>query len=225
MEKMIPTSAFLIGAVVLTCRFGIVGFPRNVQELKANVRDRIRLGLDLRGGMHLILQVHVDDAVNVKSDQDLERLRDELKAKSILYAECNKIDISHIAIKGAPQDKTQDVQNLVSGQFSDWDLARGPIDPATKTVSLTMGLKVSEVTTIRNQALEQARTTIENRINQLGLTEPVIADYGSHEDYELVVELPGVEDSARVRDIIQSTALLELKIEIGRASCRERGEM
>ncbi|PYV21381.1 MAG: protein translocase subunit SecD, partial [Acidobacteria bacterium] len=53
---------------------------------------------------------------------------------------------------------------------------------------------------------------IENRINQLGLTEPVVADYGKHEDYELVVELPGVEDSARVRDIIQSTALLEFKI-------------
>ena len=212
MEKKIQTRAILIGAVVVACLFGVIGFPRNVQELKANVRDRIRLGLDLRGGMHLILQVHVDDAVNVKSDQDLERLRDELKAKSIPYAECNKIDISHIAIKGMPQDKTQEVQNLVSAQFSDWDLARGPIDPATKTVSLTMGVKTSEVTTIRNQALEQARTTIENRINQLGLTEPVVADYGKHEDYELVVELPGVEDSARVRDIIQSTALLEFKI-------------
>ena len=100
MEKKIQTRAILIGAVVLACLFGIVGFPRNVQELKANVRDRIRLGLDLRGGMHLILQVHVDDAVNVKSDQDLERLRDELKAKSIPYAECNKIDISHIATHG-----------------------------------------------------------------------------------------------------------------------------
>jgi preprotein translocase subunit SecD len=212
MEKKIQTRVILIGAVMLVCLFGIIGFPRNVEQLKQNVRDRIRLGLDLKGGTHLILQVHVEDAVNVTSDQALERLRDELKAKNIPYSDCDKTDSTHLVLKGVPQDKAQDVQALASQQFSDWDLARGPIDPATKTQTFTVGLKTSEVATIRSQALEQARTTIENRINQLGLTEPVVADYGTPEDFELVVELPGVDDFTRVRDIIQNTALLELKI-------------
>jgi preprotein translocase subunit SecD len=74
-----------------------------------------------------------------------------------------------------------------------------------------LSLKASAVANIRNQALEQSKNTIRNRIDQLGVTEPTIADYGQG-DYELVVQLPGVDDPTRVKDIIQSTAMLTLKI-------------
>ena len=67
----------LVAAVVVVCVLGIIGFPKNVQQLKENVRDRIRLGLDLKGGIHMVLQVHVEDAVNITSDQVLERLRED----------------------------------------------------------------------------------------------------------------------------------------------------
>ena len=73
-------------------------------------------------------------------------------------------------------------------------------------------LKVSAAASIRDQALVQARETIRRRIDALGVAEPTIAEYGQQGDYELVVQLPGVDDPTRVKDIMQSTALLELKL-------------
>ncbi len=213
METKLRTRVILIVVVVVACLGGITwgsgltGFPRNFQQLKENVRNNIRLGLDLKGGTHLILQVQVEDAVNVTADLALERLRDELKAKNIVYADIQKTDSTHILIKGIPPEKSADVQTLASEQFSDWDLSRVPGDPNARVLAM----KVSSAAQIRTQALLQAMTTIRNRIDQLGVTEPTIAEYGQGES-ELVVQLPGVDDPSRVKDIIQSTALLELKI-------------
>src|SRR2546425_9594879 len=81
MESKLKGRVLVILLVFLVCVFGIVGFPRNLIQLKDNLRSRIRLGLDLKGDTHLILQVQVEDAVNAVTDQALERLRDELRAK------------------------------------------------------------------------------------------------------------------------------------------------
>ena len=212
MSEKIQTRVIIILVAILLCIVGIVGLPKNVQQLKANVQDRIHLGLDLKGGTHLVLRVHVDDAVKVTTDEDLERLKDELKAKNIPYADVLKTDDTHIVLKGVPQNKAQDIQALVSAGLSKWDLARGPVDPPTGTLSFNLGFKTSELTALRTQTLEQARETITNRIDQFGVMESVVADYGTAEDHELVVELPSVDDPTRVKDLIQATALLELKI-------------
>jgi len=214
METKIRTRAISIGVVIVVCILGIIGFPKNFQELKDNVRSRIRMGLDLKGGTHLVLQVQVEDAVNITADQVLERLKEELRAKNLPYADIAKADDTQaqppkhrIIIKGIPQDKGGDVQTLVSEQFSDWDLSRVPGEPT----SWMLALKTTAAANNRNQALLQAMNTIRNRVDQLGVTEPTIAEYGQS-DYELVVQLPGVDDPTRVKDIIQSTALLELKL-------------
>lgn len=206
-----------VAVVIVACLLGIVGLPKNFQQLKDNIRDRIRLGLDLKGGTHLILQVQVEDAVNITSDQTLERLKDELKAKNVPYADIQKVDSTHVLIKGIPQDKSSDLQALTSEQFSDWDLSRVPGDQTSRMLTL----KVTSTANIRNQALLQAMNTIRRRVDELGVTEPTIAEYGQG-DYELVVQLPGVDDPTRVKDIIQSTALLELKlVQDGPYSSRE----
>src|SRR5579863_2750880 len=213
MDSKIKGRFLFILGVILVCVLGLVwgngltGLPLNITQLRENLRNRIRLGLDLRGGTHLILQVHVEDAVNITSDETIDRLKDELKTKNIPYDQIQKTDSTHILIKGIPQEKSGDFQSLVASQFTDWDPGQVPGDLQAR--GLTM--KGSAAATLRNQALEQAKETISNRINQLGVQEPEIADYGQG-DYELVVQLPGVDDSTRVRDIIQSTALLELKI-------------
>jgi preprotein translocase subunit SecD len=214
----IRNRAIIIAAVLLLCVFGIIcypageheflGFPRSYQRLKENIRNRIRLGLDLKGGTHLVLQVQVEDAVNITNDLTRERLADELRAKNIPYADLQKVDSTHILIKGIPQEKSSDVQALASEQFPDWDLSREAGDPLARRLTL----RNSAAAAIRSQALEQSRNTIRNRIDQLGVTEPTIADYGGQTDYELVVQLPGVDDPGRVKDIIQSTAMLTLKI-------------
>ncbi len=214
METKIRTRAISIAIVIVICILGIIGFPKNVQELKDNVRSRIRLGLDLKGGTHLVLLVHVEDAVNVTAGQTQERLLDELKARNIPYVNIQKADDTQsqppqhrITIKGVPQEKASDLQAISSEQFSDWNLSRMPGD----TTGWMLALKTTAAANIRNQALLQSMNTIRNRIDQLGVTEPTIAEYGTN-DYELVVQLPGVDDPTRVKDIIQSTAMLELKL-------------
>ena len=217
---------FLLAVVMVACILGIIGFPKNFQELKDNVRSRIRLGLDLKGGTHLVLQVHVEDAVNITADQALERMKDELKAKNVPFADVQKADDTQaqppkhrILIKGVPQEKTSDLQTLASEQFSDWDLSRVPGD----ATGWMLSLKTTAAANIRNQALMQSMNTIRNRVDQLGVTEPTIAEYGGQGDFELVVELPGVDDPTRVKDIIQSTGASGVEAGSGRALPKPRG--
>jgi preprotein translocase subunit SecD len=216
----IRNRVIIIAAVLLLCILGIicypaseqetVGFPMTYQRLKENVRNRIRMGLDLKGGTHLVLQVQVEDAISVTVDLAQERLRDELKAKGIpanveKKAEGGK---TYLLITGIPLEKSGDMKTLAAEQFPDWVLAGKAGDPLARELSL----KASAAAALRTQALEQSKTTIRNRIDQLGVTEPTIAEYGGQTDYELVVQLPGVDDPGRVKDIIQSTAMLTLKI-------------
>ena len=186
MEFKIRNRVIFIGLVVVASILGIIGFPKNIQELKENVRSRIHLGLDLKGGTHLVLQVHVEDAVNITADQGLERLTDELKAKNIPFADIQKADdtkaqppVHRVLMKGIPQERTSDLQTLAGEQFSDWDLARVPGD----ATGWMLSLKTTAAANIRNQALMQSMN-----------------------------ELPQVDDPTRVRDIMQSQALLELKL-------------
>jgi preprotein translocase subunit SecD len=207
MEK-VRTRAVVILVVLLVCVVGIVGLPRNFQQLKQNISDRIHFGLDLKGGTHLVLQVHVDDAVNLVTDQALERIRDGLRNKNIAYTDVHKVDLTHILIKGLPQNRIADLQTLVNDQFSDWQLEGVPGDASSRQLAL----KTSSLATIRNSTLDQAMDTINRRINAYGVVEANVAHYGSQGDYELVVELPDVTDPTRVREIIQQTAMLEFKI-------------
>ncbi len=208
MDKSLRGRFGVVLFVILVCVLGITGFPRNVQQLKEALQNRIHLGLDLKGGTHLILQVQVEDAVNATTDQAVERLRDEMKAKGIPSADLSRADSTHLQIKGVPDEKVQDLKALVSDQFSDWDLTSAAGDPHSRVLAM----KVTAAAGIRNQALLQSMNTIRNRVDRLGVAEPTIAEYGGLGDYELVVQLPGVDDPTRVKDIIQSTAMLELKI-------------
>jgi len=208
MEKSIRNRALVILGALIICLFAIIGFPKNISELKQNVADRIRLGLDLKGGTHLVVQVKVEDAVNATADQAIERFKDELKKRNIPYADIEKTDSTHILIKGVPQERSQDVQALATEQFSDWDLSRVSGDASARVLAL----KASAAAAIRTATVEQAMNTINNRINRLGIAEPTIAEYGKADDYELVIELPGLDDPTRVRDVIQAQAMLELSI-------------
>ncbi|MGD0225048.1 MAG: protein translocase subunit SecD [Terriglobia bacterium] len=215
METKIRGRAIFILVVIVACILGIIGLPKNVQELKDNVHNRIHLGLDLQGGTDQILQVQVEDAVNITAGEALERVKDELKAKNIPYADVQSDDdktenppIHRILIKGIPQERSADLQALATDQFSDWDLVRVPGDLTARELVL----RTSAAATVRNQALMQAMDTIRRRIDALGVAEPTIAEYGQEGDFELVVQLPGVDDPTRVKDIMQSTALLELKL-------------
>jgi preprotein translocase subunit SecD len=208
MERKIRNRAILILAVVLACVFGIIGFPSNIHKLEQNLANRIRLGLDLKGGTYLVLQVHVEDAINNTTGSAVARLQDELNTRNIPAAGIRKLDGTHILIKGIPQSQWDNVQAVVQDQFPDYRLEQAPGDPTARMLVM----KTSAEVQIKSDAYTEARATIDRRVNALGIAESYTADYGQSGSYQLVVELPDVTDPARVRSIIQSTAMLELSL-------------
>src|SRR5260370_19487955 len=97
MQKNLPSKTIIIAATNRLCIYGIIGLPKSKAELLKNVQDNVRLGLDLRGGSHLILQVQVQDAVKAEADQVLERVKDELNKAGIDYARLDRNDPIRIA--------------------------------------------------------------------------------------------------------------------------------
>ena len=176
--------------------------------LMAGLQQNIHLGLDLRGGTHLVLQVQVNDAVNAETDQTIERLKDALKKKNIAYGDILKLDPANdpqsITLRGVDMGAAGDLRSIISDQFTEYDLVSG----AGNTWTVT--LKPAVLDALKNRAVEQAIETIRNRIDQLGVSEPVIQEQGIGE-YQILVQLPGVDDPARVKEVMQSTAMLEIR--------------
>ena len=210
MNKTLLWKTLFIIAVMLVFLFGIFGLPKGVSgtALKAALQDRIHLGLDLKGGTHLILQVKVDEAVNSDTDRAVETLKDQLRAKNIAYGDVSKPDPTkapeRIVIKGVPSEAAGDLRNIVQDRLAEYDLNSGPEN------SWVLTMKPSALNDLKNRAVQQAIETIRNRIDQLGVSEPVIEEHGLGQ-YQILVQLPGVDDPARVRGIIQNTAMLEIR--------------
>ena len=212
--KNLSWKLIVIVAVLLLFVAGIVGIPKDWsgQGLIASVKNQIHLGLDLRGGTHLILQVKVNDAVNVDSDNAIARLKDEMRTRKIAYADMLKPDpVNHpetIVVKGVPPEQTSDFKSIVADRLPEYEPSSGAEN------SWTVSMKAQNLADLKNQAVTQAIETIRNRIDALGVSEPVIQEHGLGQ-YQILVQLPGVDDPARVKDIIQSTAMLELKLSLG----------
>ena len=210
MNKNLGWKLGLVAAILLAFLFGIFGIPKDLSAkgLVASLQDRIHLGLDLKGGTHLILQVQVNDAVNADSDRAVERLKEALRTKKINYADISKPDPVNspdkIVIKGVPPESSSDLRSIVSDRLSEYEAASGAEN------SWTLTMKPQSLVSLKNQAVQQAIETIRNRIDQLGVSEPVIEEHGLGQ-YQILVQLPGVDDPARVKEIMQSTAMLEIR--------------
>src|SRR5271157_1102103 len=210
MNKNLLAKTILIIAVLIAFLFGIFGIPSSLsgKGLLAALQSRIHLGLDLKGGTHLILQVQVNDAVNAETDRAVERLKDDLKSRNVNYAEITKPnpqqDPQLVVLKGIPPESSNELRSLVTDRLPDYDLTSGAEN------SWTLQLKSAAVKDMKDKAVQQAIETIRNRIDQLGVSEPVIQEHGLG-DYQILVQLPGVDDPARVKEIMQSTAMLEIR--------------
>jgi preprotein translocase subunit SecD len=210
MNKNLRWKVIVIVVTLVVFLFGIFGVPKSWsgQGLVAAMTDRIHLGLDLKGGTHLILQVQVNDAVNADADRAMERLKDDLRSRKIAYADVSKPDPANgpdrIVVKGVPPEATSDFRSLVTDRLPEYDANSG----AENSWVLTM--KPQNLSDLKNRAVSQAIETIRNRIDKLGVSEPVIQEHGLGQ-YQILVQLPGVDDPARVKEIMQSTAMLEIR--------------
>ena len=204
----------LIVAVLLVFVFGIFGIPKGIglSAWKTAMNDRIHLGLDLKGGIHLVLQVMVGEAVSAETDNAVARIQADLQQGGFPAHSVVKPDPKHpevIQILGTPADHSGDVRSLLDSRYgTQYTIASQPNNNWTVT------MKPTEVQSIEQRAVQQAIDTIGSRINALGVTEPTIQEYNLGTN-QILVELPGVDDLSRVRDIIQSTARLEIHLVVG----------
>jgi preprotein translocase subunit SecD len=214
MNKNLGWKLVVIVAILLVFLFGIFGVPKDWsgKGVLAAITDRIHLGLDLRGGTHLILQVQVNDAVNVDSDNAIARLKEELRTHKINYTDITKPDpVNHpemIVVKGVPPEQSTDFKNIIADRLPEYAPTSGAEN------SWTVAMKQQNLADLKNRAVAQAIETIRNRIDALGVSEPVIQEHGLGQ-YQILVQLPGVDDPARVKEIMQSTAMLEIKQSLG----------
>ncbi len=176
---------------------------------------QLKLGLDLKGGVHLVLRVQTDDALRLESEQEMERLRLELTKRNIPVASLTSPDPTHFRAEGVPPAQDAAFRQAANEVQANFDRSTG----SNGTYVFTM--KPNVQVQLRADAVVQARETIERRVNELGVTEPSIAQQGANGD-EILVQLPGVTDVERAKGIIGSPGLLELKIvEQGPATTRE----
>ncbi|OLD54766.1 MAG: protein-export membrane protein SecD [Acidobacteria bacterium 13_1_40CM_2_64_6] len=166
---------------------------------------QLKLGLDLKGGVHLVLRVQTDDALRLETETESERLREELKTRNIPFTSITAVSPTQFKVEGIPpaQDSAfRQAANEVSASFDRSSGVNG-----TYTFTMRPNIQVN----LRDEAVVQARQTIERRVNELGVTEPQIAQQGAGGD-QILVQLPGVADVERAKSIIGSPGLLELKI-------------
>ncbi len=214
MKRNLTAKTIFIVAVLLVFLYGMVGIPKtwDRQGIAASMQERIKLGLDLRGGTHLILQVVVNDAVKADSERVVERLKEDLPAAKVNFAEISipkpAEEPERIVIKGVPPESSGELRSIVAERLPEYDLVSGAED----TWTLTM--KNQALVALKETAVHQAIETIRNRVDSLGVTEPVIQQHGLGQ-HQILVQLPGVDDPGRVKEIMQSTAMLEIRQSLG----------
>jgi len=210
MNSNLRWKAIFVAAVILLCIYGLVGlpsFPTSGGTIKQNLSERIRLGLDLQGGTHLVLQVQVNEAVRQETNQNVTQIYKLLRDRNIPSDQPVSIGDTQIKVSNVSPDRIGDLRAIATDSFPGFDFSSVPGE--TNGYLLTM--KQAVIQTIQQRTMDQSVTTIRRRIDQLGLREPVVEPYGQG-DNEIIVELAGEGDPARARQIIQAGGQLEVRL-------------
>ena len=126
MNSQLRWKFIFIAVVILLCIYGLLGvptFPTSWAQVKQNLSDRIKLGLDLKGGSHLVLQVQVDEAIGQRCDQAVDQITKQVHEKNIAVGEIRRVDDTHILVRNVDPNASGTFRDLVSGQFADWAVA------------------------------------------------------------------------------------------------------
>ena len=211
MNPNLKWKALFIFAVILFCIYFLFGypvFPTSLAQVKDNFGKQIKLGLDLQGGTHLILQVQVQEAIAQETDTTVDRLTTLLRSKNIHYDEVRRDDDTHFRIRNVDPSQLSQLRDIYNAQFAtEWDMSAA----AGELNGYTWTLRQSAIARIQESTMTQSLETIERRINALGLTEPTIQLHG-RKDNEILVQLPGEGDPTRAKSVIQAGGQLELKL-------------
>ena len=174
---------------------------------------QLRLGLDLKGGVHLVLRVQTDDALRTHTTTTGEQLREALRTGGVSVSAIRVQSPTVFQVEGVPADRDAEFRRLADEEAgANYDRSSG----AGGAYAFTM--KQAVEVNMREQTVVQAQDTIERRVNELGVAEPNISRYMGQAREQILVQLPGVSDVSRAKEIIRSTAQLELKLVEGDAT-------
>jgi preprotein translocase subunit SecD len=167
--------------------------------------QKIRLGLDLKGGAHMVLRVNTDDALQLETTTAMERLREALDKAGVTGANLSVVSPTQFNVMNVPPAQEQLFRTAAADEESVFN--RGTATGGGYRFTMKPNVAIN----LKNDAVTQARTTIERRINELGVVEPTIAIQGSNKD-ELMVQLPGIDNVQHAKDVIGRTGTLELDL-------------
>jgi preprotein translocase subunit SecD len=209
----------VIGVFVVFFALGVYPILANQYNLPAPgflKAKQLKLGLDLRGGVHLVMRVHTDEAIRTSTMTTGEQLRERLQTAGVTVKSITVPSPTTLRVEAVPQDRDAEFRRATDEVMSaSYDRNPG----AGGTYEFTMRPNIAQQ--MREQAVLQAQDTIDRRVNELGVTEPSIARHGSDGD-QILVQLPGVTDVARAKEIIRSTAQLQFKmVEVGPSATQE----
>jgi preprotein translocase subunit SecD len=193
-----------VGSVILA----LPSFPGLYQSLPDGVKRTLShrglsLGLDLQGGIHLVLEVEEERAVEIAVDRSRKAMDDLLKDKGLPVESARREGSHTIIITLGKEAESEDVRKLLDEGFPNFELQ------SPSETRLVYELHSTEVERIKTSAINQALETLRNRIDEFGVAEPLIQRMGSN---QIAIQLPGVKDPQRAKDLIQETALLEFKL-------------
>ena len=203
-------------AVTLVALYGVIGLPTSMQDIYDHLEEKITLGLDLKGGVHLILQVQVQDALRAEADRTIRRIEEELGDLPVPLVPTSltrnnpetidEADDIMITAEGVPAERAADFRNTIEQYFPDW------LPSSRTSTTWELRMRPASLALLKNDTVTQTIATVENRVNGLGLTEPTIQQHGRADaEYEVLVQLPGLSDPARVMQILSMTAQLEIQ--------------
>ena len=214
MKKNLNNKIALIVAVLVVCVWGIFGASSGFsgKDLTEGLTKRIHLGLDLKGGAHLILQVKVEEAVNAETNNTAARIQQDLKKASLTYSQVYVPDAAKpqvIRVEGTATASSSAVQSLLDSKYSN----EYNLDSVSGN-AWTLTMKPMVMAALEKKTVQQAIEALGDRVNALGVSEPVIQEYGLGAN-QVLVELPGVENESDIEKIIQGTNRLEIHAVVG----------
>jgi preprotein translocase subunit SecD len=207
MQKNLKWKLILILAFMLVCA-GFFVYPR---ETGAPLFSRIKLGLDLKGGIHLILQVVTDEALDQELRQDAERVSQELKSKNIPFASSKKGNGYSVEIAGVDSAGENEVRTYLERVYSPRYAVRSTVVEGKSNFSMV--LSEPQIRKTREDTVRGARDTIRRRVDEKGITEPTLEIYGGRGEEvqdQIILELPGIDDPDSVKKLFETTAQLKL---------------
>ena len=177
-------------------------------SLRQNLSENIRLGLDLKGGTHLVMQVQAEDAIKAMTENNRAKSADELKKAGIPFKEAKMPANGVVVIETPDTAKHAEIQEKLQYLFGGgvWEAS-----PGTSPPSITYTMKSSAADQFRREATQQAKAIIEQRIDQFGVAEPTIQMSGRPEDHQILLQMPGLDNPERVKQLIRADAKLELR--------------